>query len=376
MHRAVRRHLVERIRNAPDDEALRATGAYNFIVSRAPWTWKYRGSRDEGGVYEDSVRPDDLAALVEMTRATEGEQSARIVEFWLQRQPEAFRVHRRFSTGELLGFMAWLRVDELDPVMRQADPVVAEAWDAVCAMAPPRHGEHLGVARFMIHPGSYHHPSRAWDLVHMRIIFELLRAKHCAWSCVVIAEPEFWEPLMTYMDMFQFSGREERATSGYGLFCHDWRTVRVDEWADGIDTRLLSGPPGKPADEPRPAGSTLTREESDAAVRDALRNWLDPDGLAVNPLLRCRLIEEHSSQDAVAALQELLNKAVQRLETNPRTRHLHPVLIMTYQSSFTQETVARRLNMAFSTYRRYLARAVDEIRDRVWLWETQGYVPD
>jgi hypothetical protein len=373
MHRAIRRHLVERIRNAPEREALRATGAYNYIISRAPWIRKFHGSRDEGGAYEESARPEDAAELIRMAREIEGEQSAVAVEYWLARQPESFKVHRRYSSNELLGFMAWLRVEWPDEDLRRADPVVADAWDAVSDMAPPRHGEHVGVARFMVHRHTPHRPSRAWDLVHMRIIFELLRARHCAWSCVVMADPGFWEPLMTYMDMFQPPGRSGRAP---GLFCHDWRAVRVDEWAEGIDVRLLSGPPEKPAEEPRGVSVALTREEADAAVREALRNWLDPDALAVSPLLKFRIIEADDGPEAVAALQEVLNKAVQRLAANPRTRHLHSVLTMTFQSSLTQEAVARRLNMAFSTYRRYLTRAVDEVRERVWLWETQGHLPD
>ncbi|MGV2920873.1 AAA family ATPase [Streptomyces alfalfae] len=376
MHRAVRRHLVERIRNAADEEALRATGAYNYIISRAPWIRRFHGGRDESGAYEDTVRPDETAALVRMARETEGDASARAVAHWLERQPAAFRAHRRYSTGELLGFMAWLRVEELDDRTREADPVTAEAWDAVCAMAPPRQGEHLGLARFMVHPEAHHLPSRAWDLVHMRIVYELLRAKHCAWSCVVIDRPGFWEPLMTYMDMFRPSGRDPRAAGGRGLFCHDWRAVGVDEWAEGIDARLLSGPPGKPADEPRPAVPPLTREEFDVAVRDALRNWLDPDALATSPLLRCHMVTRREDAAPVAVLQELLDKAVQRLETTPRTRPLHPVLTMTFRSSATQEAVARRLNMAFSTYRRHLARAVDDVRERLWLWETRGETPD
>ncbi|MEU7467570.1 AAA family ATPase [Streptomyces sp. NPDC044984] len=373
MHRAIRRHLVERIRNAPEREALRAAGAYNYIISRAPWIRKFHGSRDEGGAYEDTARPEDAAELVRMTREVEGEESAAVVEYWLAKQPESFRVHRRYSSNELLGFMVWLRVEWPDEDVRRADPVVAAAWDAVNDMAPVRHGEHLGVARFMVHRHTPHRPSRAWDLVHMRIVAELLRARHCAWSCVVMADPGFWEPLMTYMDMFQPPGRPERTP---GLFCHDWRAVRVDEWAEGIDVRLLSGPPGKPAEEPKGVTVALTREEADAAVREALRNWLDPDALAVSPLLKFRIIAADDGPEAVAALQEVLNKAVQRLQVNPRTRHLHSVLTMTFQSSLTQEAVARRLNMAFSTYRRYLTRAIDEVRERVWLWETQGHLPD
>ncbi|MFT2015970.1 AAA family ATPase [Streptomyces sp. 796.1] len=374
MHRAIRLHLVERIRNAPEKEALQATSAYNYIIARAPWIRPFRGSRTEGGAYEEPLRRDEWAVVTEMARAMEGEESARAVTYWLDRQPEGFRVHRSFSTGELLGFMCWLRIDDIDDGMREADPVAAQAWETVSRIAPVRHGEHLGLARFMIHPDAYHRPSRAWDLVHMRFTYELMRTDHCAWSCLVHGEPEFWEPVMAYMDMFRADAGPLSRT-GHALFCHDWRVDRVDEWTEGIAARLLSGPPVA-ADEPRAREGALTREESDAAVRDALRCWLDPDGLAASPLLRLRLLQGQPEVDRVAGLGELLSKAVERLERNPRTRHLHAVLIMTYQSSATQEAVARGLNMAFSTYRRHLARGIDEVRERLWQWEMQGHVPD
>jgi len=374
MHRTVRRHLVERVREAPEKEALRAAREFNHIVSRAQWLREFQGDPAEGAVHEQPMRPEDAPALIELTRRVEGEHNARVVAHWLQRQPEAFHVHRRCDTGQLLGFMAWLRIDELDDETRAADPVTAEAWDLVSAMTPPRQGEHLGVARFMVHEENHHRPSRSWDLVRMRIVFELLRAKHCAWSCFVSAEPKFWAPLMTYMGMFQPPRQTVRADRGYGLFCHDWRAARVEEWAEGIDARLLGGAPAVAAGKPKSRLTSLSREESDAAVREALRGWLDPGGLADNPLLRSRLVEDLSEGDPVTALRDLICKAVQRLNAHPRTRHLYEVLTATYHSTSTQEAVARKLNLAFSTYRRHLARALDEVRETVWDWEVHGRI--
>ena len=374
MHRRVRRHLVERIREAPEKEALRAAREFNHIVSRAQWLREFQGGRDEAAVHEQPLRPEDAPALIELTHRVEGEHNARVVAHWLARQPEAFHVHRSCDTDQLLGFMAWLRIDELDDETRAADPVTAEAWDLVSAMTPPRQGEHLGVARFMVHEENHHRPSRSWDLVRMRIVFELLRAKHCAWSCFVSAEPKFWAPLMTYMGMFQPPRQTVRTDRGYGLFCHDWRAARVEEWAEGIDARLLGGAPAVAAGKPKSRLTSLSREESDAAVREALRGWLDPGGLADNPLLRSRLVEDLSEGDPVTALRDLICKAVQRLNAHPRTRHLYEVLTATYHSTSTQEAVARKLNLAFSTYRRHLARALDEVRETVWDWEVHGRI--
>jgi hypothetical protein len=62
----------------------------------------------------DQYRPQDKPDLLRMTAATEGEESARIVSFWLDRQPSAFTVYRRRSTGRAVAFMSWLCLNEVD----------------------------------------------------------------------------------------------------------------------------------------------------------------------------------------------------------------------------------------------------------------------
>ncbi|MFH8533982.1 AAA family ATPase [Streptomyces tendae] len=373
MHHVLRRHFVERVRNAPEKEALRAAGEYTHIIAKVPWVKDFRGSREEAELREEPVRPEDGAALIEMTRATEGDDSARIVAHWLERRPEAFHVHRRCDNGEPLGFLVWLRIDALDDDIRAADPVVAQAWDSVSAMAPLRQGEHLGVARFMVHPQAPHRPSRSRDLAHTRIVYEVLRTKHCSWSTLVTGAPDSWSPFMTYLGMFQplDAGRTD---GQYGLFCHDWRAVGVAEWSEGIGARLLGECAGRTPETPGTDAPSLSRQESDAAVRDALRQWFTPGGHADNPLLQSRLVTEHSAGDPAAALRELLDQAVTRLDGNARTQHLHAVLTMTYKSMATQEAVARKLDMSYSTYRRYLARAIDEVRETMWRWQVRARI--
>ncbi|MEE4596024.1 ATP-binding protein [Streptomyces sp. DSM 41524] len=377
MHRAIRGHLVERIRHAPEKEALRATGGYNYIISRGEWIRKFHGSRQESGAFETPFRQEDTDVLVEMTQRVEGAESAAMVAYWLREQPEAFHIHRRHSTGEVLGFMAWLRLESWDEEARSVDPVVTAAWDYVRSAAPLRRGEHLGMARFLVHHGSYHRPSRSWDLVHMRVIFEILRAERCAWSCVVNTDADFWEPLMRYMDMIKAPPSATVGDRSHSLFVHDWRAVRIQEWAERIDTRLLSGPPPLSPADAQPRFASLSRADFDAAVRDALRSWHDPYQLATNPLLQCRLIAEHADDNAVMALRRLIKKAMARLETSPRSAHLYQVLTTTFLARVsTQEAAARRLNMPFSTYRRHLTRGIEQVREYLWRWETGDDVLD
>ncbi|MFH8533823.1 ATP-binding protein [Streptomyces tendae] len=374
MHRALRRHFVERIRVAPREAALRAAQEYTHIISGAHWIQRFRGGHDEDGVQEEPLRPRDAPALISMAREAQGESGARGIGYWLERRPEAFHVLRSHGTGELRGFVAWLRIDRLDDAIRAADPVAAEAWEAVGSVVPLDRRGHLGLARFVVE-GTGHRPSRSLDLVHARIVFEALRAKNEACSCVVTGAPDFWAPLMRYLGMFRPPRpvpAVHRADWQYGLFCHDWQAVGMEEWIEGIDARLLGGRPDGTTAQRGPDVPSVSREESDAAVLDALRRWTVPGGLADNPLLGSRLVEEHSTGDPAASLRELIEKAVRQLSGHPGSRHLYDVLTMTYDSTSTQRAVARKLDMSFSTYRRNLTRAVDEVRDSVWDWELRA----
>jgi DNA-directed RNA polymerase specialized sigma24 family protein len=63
--------------------------------------------------------------------------------------------------------------------------------------------------------------------------------------------------------------------------------------------------------------------------------------------------------------------AVDALAELPRGDRLRAVLHRTYLSPApSQEAAAQALGLPFSTYRRHLAKAVDELTDRLWAGET------
>ncbi|MGW9136685.1 hypothetical protein [Streptomyces sp. NPDC055681] len=123
------------------------------------------GQRDHD-VYEQPYRPQDRAALLHMAEEAEGGESAALVAYWLDRAPGDFHVHHSRTSGEPVGFMAWLRLTD-PPEGRgeeeaAADPVVAAAWRHVRAAGPLRAGEHIAIGRFMIHPPATSGPRRPW----------------------------------------------------------------------------------------------------------------------------------------------------------------------------------------------------------------------
>jgi len=180
---------------------------------------------------------------------------------------------------------------------------------------------------------------------------------------IVAVEPAFWTPFFDYLafrKLFEvpFDGRTNVV---YG---NDWRRFPVDSWLDLMNEREQTGGTGPPPDSMlRPA--PLGRDAFGAAVRAALPQLHRPDRLAGCPLVGTALGADP------ATVRGTLRAAVDQLAELPRGAHLRAVLHRTYLSPApTQEAAAEALGLPFSTYRRHLAKAVDELTERLWARET------
>jgi TolB-like protein/class 3 adenylate cyclase len=106
-----------------------------------------------------------------------------------------------------------------------------------------------------------------------------------------------------------------------------------------------------------------------AALRNALRDFSRPDLLAGNPLLRSRLFAMRDGAGP-AELRVLLSETVDALFAGARDEKLRRVIEFTYfRPEPKQEVTAERLGLAFGTYRRHLATALDRLAR--WLWDRE-----
>ncbi|MEW2546638.1 ATP-binding protein [Streptomyces sp. NPDC047002] len=371
MHRGIRRHLLERVRSARGPEVPRTLGALSFLHRHGGVMPDFVTWRRQDDVHEDGAVPGDRAALRALAARAEGAESARLVDFWFTRSPEAFHVYRRGLGEEPVAFMVWLRLAAPDDAETGADPVVAAAWEHSRAAGPVRAGEHLALARFMVDPAAYQRPSPVTDLVQMRILSEWLRATRPAWSYLVVADPKFWEAQMDYLDQHLVPGEVVVGDRTFRLYAHDWRAVPVGSWLDRHAAQELFGPRARTA-HPRPDLVVLSREQFGAAVREALRSWRRPDRFGAGPLTRGRLVADADGEPA-EALRRVLAEAVEVLAHDPGTARLHRALVTTYFRSVpTQEAAAERLGLPLSTYRRHLSQGIEEVCDILWSREVYG----
>ena len=121
----------------------------------------------------------------------------------------------------------------------------------------------------------------------------------------------------------------------------------------------------------RAAPPLLTRTVFDRAIKTALRNFQNAPVLSESPLLACRFVgavrERGHGVDGIDSLRHALRVAISSLE--PRDASL---LEHTYLHGRTKQfTIACDLGMAYSTYRRHLARATVRVTDMCWRKERQ-----
>jgi hypothetical protein len=372
VHVRVRRHLVKGVLGSEGREHERAVADLMFLhranpTASALWDWKSLGE-----VYADGLRGSDVEAIVSMVDRHEGAESAAIAKHWLERQPAGFCVFRGRGP-EVLGFCAQIALHEAGEDDFARDPGARAVWAHAQHHAPPRPGDEVLLARFLIDRDAYQAPSRSFNVQAIRSTQEWLGRPRLSWYYAVFADPKAMVPPMDYVYFhrapeadFEVGGRT------YGVFAHDWRRFGGVEWLERMTERELGDEAPAPSPE-RELGPllALSQPEFADAVRRALRDLHRPGALATNPLARTRVVRERAAElPAPEALRELLHEAVDALRAERRGEKLVRALECTYlRPAPTQEAAAELLDLPFSTYRGHLTRGLERIVD--WLWHRE-----
>jgi hypothetical protein len=372
VHRRVRREVMARVVGAEGLEQQRAFADLIFLHRGNPtappiWDWDSLGE-----VYADRLRPGDAETLRELVARHEGPASAALADHWLERQPQAFTPFRGLD-AEPLGFLAQLTLHDADREAIERDPGTRAVWAHAQRHAPPRPGDEVLMARFMMDRDAYQAPSRSFNVVTIRSMQEWASRGRLAWYYLFFADPDAAAPMMAYIDFhrvpdadFEVGGRR------YGAYARDWRRSDVMAWLDLMGERELRGDPATLAAQPVAAPLlALSQPEFAAAVRHALRDLHHPDALAASPLMRAAIVREHAGGGD--ALRALLVEAVDALRADPRDAKALRALERTYlHPAPTQEAAADLLGLPFSTYRGHLARGLERVVDRLWQRELYG----
>lgn len=376
MHHKVRKHIIRRLHELEGIDQQRAFFDllylhHNSAIMRPFYDWDSLGK-----VFSERTTAEDFPAIVEMVRRHEGDTSARIAEYWLEQQPQAFSSFRSIS-GELLGFSASLILKEMREQDARVDPAIAAAWQFTQRQAPIRPDEVMLHHRFGMDRDAYQLPSPAMNMISMRCLLDWISTPGLAWNILPVAEPEVWHPELSYL--YQQRVPEADFTVGgrsYGVFAHDWRALPAGPWLDLMEQRELATElkPTQLVSVPAEPLVVLSQPEFEDAVRRALRDLNKPEALAGNPLLRSRLFTNERGEPAdTSVLRAALTDAAEQLKCNPKDERLYRALDATYfRPAATQEAAAERLGLPFSTYRYHLTTGIERITAQLWHRELYG----
>lgn len=379
LHLRVKRSSVLRARQVTGAEQQRAIMEVVFAHrhSATAGFWDYG---ELGAAYADTLRPGDAVHLVRMARDHQGREQAELVEYWLGRQPEGFRVVRT-ADPEPAGFAAVVRFDRVDETDLARDPTMLALRDAVQRERPLRAGEHGTVFRFFVDAErNQSPPSRTMNLGPVLSIQLLLADPAIAWDVLCWIDNGELDPLMEFIDYHRLRGAEHRlGQASYALFGRDFTRSPIAEWFDLLSGRELGAPVVAPAGDDNLLA--LSFEEFASSVGRALKDLHRPERLATNPLCRSRLVVEgdpdhpdHPDQEPAQRLAAAVRAAAAGLGDHPREERLARALDRTFlRPAPTQEAAAEVLGLPFSTYRRHLTRGVERVVEILWQREVGGH---
>ena len=372
LHRRARNYYSQRLHEATGFEQQRVLIDFIFLHRENPVVKPVFDWKNTTALRSMPARKDDQAALHEMVEKYEGPESAKWFDFWFTRQTERFVVVRDAEPAPA-GFLALLSLTDADVADVKKDPATRAAWTWLERTAPLREGENASHFRFWMTRDGYQAVSPVQSFLVVTMVQHYFIAPSLAYHFVPVATPEFWAPAFTYADLallpevgFEMGGRS------YGVFGHDWRRMPPVAWLALLGERELGMPSDPSVTQQAETLLVLSREEFEAAVKEALKSYTRPDALKQSLLLRTRLVMEKaganaSRTDRVTTLREIIKEIVQVMKASPKDLKLLRPVNYTYLAPLdTQELVAERLGLPFSTYRRHLVAGVLRMVELLW----------
>lgn len=334
-----------------------------FLHRHSPFGDVISAVRAQGSAAVVPARPDEHDQVCGMIERFEGPASADLARAWLTEQAEQVNVIR--IGNRVAGFSHHLLCPS-GSALEDHDPVVRAVLDHVEREGPTRPGERVLITRFS--SGVREHQRDPYMVVAGPVssVIEWL-TRPLAWSFVVVVDAEFWAPKFDYI-AFAPLVHVEVCGLRHVAFGLDWRRLPLGHWLDLMYERGHAGGTGPaPAALLRPPA--LNRPRFEAAVRNALQTLHRPDLLATNLLLGSALSATNGGP-TTAQLRATIEHAVTQLDNLPKGAQLRAVLHRTYvRPAATQEAAAEVLDLPLSTYRRYLAKAIEQLTDLLWTVE-------
>jgi len=369
LHRVVHDHVVASLRSATGPDRQMLAQHLLSLHRRSPFSEIIGSLRAQGSAAVVPARREDHEPALSLIEHFEGPRSARLAERWFAEQPEGLNVVR---DDQGLASLVFHVMHPTGSPMEDRDPVTRAVLDHATRQGPARPGEQIYIGRFLAGRRGYQSDPYAVLAAPVSSMIEWV-SRPLAWSFVAVVDEATWGPIFDYIAFtrqleVEFDGRV------HVVYGNDWRRLPIGTWLDLMSEREHSGGTGPPpASLLRPP--PLDRARFAAAVRTALPDLHRPDRLAASPLMGSSLAAPSMAAPSMAGepggasaerLRATIENAIGCLGDQP----LEAVLRRTFvRGAPTQEAAAEVLGLPFSTYRRHLAKAVEQLTDVLWAVE-------
>jgi hypothetical protein len=219
---------------------------------------------------------------------------------------------------------------------------------------------------------SYQDVSPVQTLIFLNTVRYQLTTAGLAYHFLPCANPDLWAGAFAYAGLTRLTETDyEVDGKTYGVYGHDWRVEPPAAWLTMLAEREVAAP-GKTPPPPVESLIVLSETEFAAALREALRDFAQPDLMQANPLLRSRLVVDRSGPQAellarVNTLRSIIQSTAEAWQVTPRDAKLYRALYHTYfKPAPTQERAAEILDVPFSTFRRHLTAGVARLTEGLW----------
>ncbi|MDH6523214.1 hypothetical protein M2163_000281 [Streptomyces sp. SAI-135] len=369
MHQEVRAHVTHLIRSGPESASLQAAAMFNHVQIMGRWLPGFDWTDRDEHTHESTFGAEGISAALDMADEVLDADSVKIFNFWLHRRPNSFRLYRSARSGEIVGCIGLLTFDRWDAVETSIDPVVAHIRNHVETNRELRSGQQVQLIRFALVRRRPAERPAVLARMMARITREILNQDQLQWTFHVAGSDDSTARLLEYADFHRLPRTPLLMGQGITLWEHDWGLRGMDEWISMLDDQVVSGP--RRYDSVRyPRRTRLSRAAFDLAVHDALRNWHRSERMAANPLLRATFVASLPG-DPEKNLRHLIVQAIEAIAEGARTKQQKAVVRATYlEGGSTQQAIARKLSLSFSTYRRYLKQGIEQVCWQLWKRET------
>ncbi|HHO55216.1 MAG TPA: ATP-binding protein [Trueperaceae bacterium] len=375
IHKRARAYYTKRLLNTRGSSQRRVLIDNIYLHRHNPVVKPFYSWENLANVFSERATEADHDAVLEMIKVNEGPEAFEQAKSWIELQPEGLRVYRDIN-NKITGMMLTLELTKADEAFIERAPATKSVFDFSKRFAPAREAEEIIFFRFWMATEGYQRFSPTQGLIFLDMLEEYLIRPKLAWSFLACVDSDFWSPIFQYADINRIKEADFIIDKKkYDVFAHDWRVRPISAWLELLGDRELQTDLKTEdlVDNLLLDAVVLSEPEFKDAVKEVLRNMSKLAKLKKNPLLKSRLVLDISKNPNPEDLVQLIKTTAKLLNENQKDSKYYRAILHTYiEPVGSQEIAAEVLNLAFSTYRRHLARGINRISEILWQYELYG----